>query len=409
MSTDPFAAVEQLAVRQQQSETAARAIRLARSALVLGRDAKAAFFASLALRLIPEEDRHCSTMETDGRVLAYNPDFVVGLTPEEQVGVLVHEVMHIALSHPFRRGTRDATRWNIACDLAINPLILAAGLVLPPGRLVPGEAAYAHLPPGKSAEDYYVLLGHCDRPGPESDASGDRTGAEVRDPGGCGGVRQPGDGSPAEVRQAEAECQAAVAQAEQVARARGELPGGLARSVDQTLRPAADWRAILRSFVHSQARNDYSWSRPNRRYLGLGWFLPGIQSDSLGEVVLAVDTSGSVGPRELGLFATEANAVLEAFDCTLTVVYHDTAVQRVSTWTSRDGPLTLDPTGGGGTSHVCVFDWLQTAAVNPACVICLTDLETVFPETPPPVEVLWAVVGGSRTVPPFGQFVAVGP
>ncbi len=400
MSSDPFAAVTELAARQQQSEEAAKAVRAARSALVLGRDARAAFFASLALRLVPQEDWTCPTIETDGRVLAYNPGFVAGLAPDERIGVLVHEVLHVALAHPFRRGSREPARWNLACDLAINPLLLDVGYTLPLGRVVPGEGNYPQLPRGKSAEEYYALLGS----GPEEGIPS----GESPDPGGCGGVREPGNGSPSEVRDAEAECQAAVAQAEQTARTRGELPGGLARTVDTQIRPPADWKAILRAFVATQARNDFSWSRPNRRYLAQGLYLPGLRSEELGDVVLAVDTSGSVGTQELGLFATEVNAVLEAYDCTVTVLFHDTAVQKIQTWQSCDGPLSLDPVGGGGTSHLCVFDWLASSGVEPACLICLTDLETSFPSDPPLVPVLWAVVGDTRTEPPFGSHVAIG-
>lgn len=68
-------------------------------------------------------------MATDGRTLTYNPTFVTGLSPDELLGVLVHEVLHNALDHPARRSDRNIERWNIACDLAVNPLLLAAGFV----------------------------------------------------------------------------------------------------------------------------------------------------------------------------------------------------------------------------------------------------------------------------------------
>jgi len=118
-----------------------------------------------------------------------------------------------------------------------------------------------------------------------------------------------------------------------------------------------------------------------------------------------VDTSGSIGAKELGIFAEEANAVLASYDCSVTVLYHDTEVQKVQTWRSSDGPLVLDAIGGGGTSHVCVFDWIAQAGEQPACVICLTDLETEFPTAIPAVPVLWAVTGGRVSEAPFGQVV----
>src|SRR5439155_25428827 len=101
-------------------------------------------------------------------------------------------------------------------------------------------------------------------------------------------------------------------------------------------------------------------------------------------------------------------ALLAAYDCTLTVLYHDTEVHKVQTWSPADGPLVLAPVGGGGTSHVCVFDWLDASGLAPACAVCLTDLETEFPTSPPAVPVLWAVVGGATDTPPFGRVVRIG-
>jgi predicted metal-dependent peptidase len=405
---DPFAAIEEAAGRQAAAEQAARALAAARATLVLGRDAKSAFFATLALRLRPEPDWDVGTLATDGKVLRYAPPFVTALSPAELVGVLAHEVMHCALAHPARRGDRDPERWNIACDLAINPLLVTTGVVLPPGRLMPGEGAYAGLEPGKAAEEYYAIV-----PGPHGPADmpgGDTGGAGAApDPGGCGGVVDSDRGDPAGARQVEADWQVAVSQAQAAAAGRGPLPGGLGRAVERALRPPADWRGALREFVIASARNDYSWARPNRRFLAQGLYLPGLHSEELGDVILAVDTSGSIGEQTLGLFAGEVNAVLSAYDCAVTVLYHDTEVQKVQAWTSADGPLVLDPVGGGGTSHCCVFDWLIASGVTPACVVCLTDLETEFPARRPDVPVLWAVPGQIPIDPPFGRVVSLAP
>jgi predicted metal-dependent peptidase len=399
-----------LARRPAEDEEAARALAAARAALVLSRDAKGAFFATLALRLTPVVDRSVGTMATDGHRLLYHPDFVLTLSKEERVGVLVHEVMHCALAHFARRAGRDLTRWNVACDLAVNPILLDAGFQLPSGRLVPGEARFAHLPPGKSAEEYYAILPVPAGPDGSEDPDSPINKEEASsDPGGCGGVIEPPDGSPAIAREAEAVWRAAVAQAETAARGRGDLPAGLGRVVEEVIHPPADWRTLLRTFVSRHARHDYSWTHPNRRFVAQGLFLPGLRSEELGEVVIAVDTSGSVGPRELGLFAAEIEALLGAFDCTAAVLYHDTQVQKVETWTATDGPLVLTPIGGGGTDHRCVFDWVAAAAFDPAVVVCLTDLDTRFPDHPPAVPVLWAQVGSTRIDPPFGTVVPIGP
>src|SRR5205823_11675651 len=107
------------------------------------------------------------------------------------------------------------------------------------------------------------------------------------------------------------------------------------------------------------------WARPNRRLLARGLYLPRLHSEELGDVLVAVDTSGSVGPAELGVFAAELDALLSAFDCSATILYHDAAVQAVETWTPADGPFALAPLGGGGTDHRCVFEWLDGSGLAP--------------------------------------------
>lgn len=400
----PLCAVEQAANRQAAEEAAAQAISQARAKLLLGKDARSAFFATLALRLTPRPDWQCDTMATDGRSLIYSPDWVKSLPLDELIGVIAHEVMHNALAHPTRRSHRDAQRWNIACDLAINPLLTQAGFRLPAGRIMPGEGKYHPLPSGKSAEEYYGQL-QGDSPNPEGPSQPDGQG---EDPGGCGSVRDPGQGSAADMRQVEAEWQVAVAQAQQVAKQRGELPGGLARTVAEVLSPKLDWREVLREFVSRQARNDYAWSPPNRRFVHAGLYLPGLRSEELGDVVLAVDTSGSIGQAELNRFANEAQAILDAYACDLTILYHDSQIQGVAHWTPADGPLVLNPEGGGGTDHRPVFDWIAQQGLAPACLVCLTDLETTFPTDAPPYPVLWAVTG-TRAGTPFGLCVAITP
>jgi predicted metal-dependent peptidase len=399
-SDDPFAVLETAAQRQTHEQHAQRALSAARVKLILGRDAKSAFFATLVLRLQPYVDWQIETIATDGKSLHYCPTFVTGLSPDELVGVLAHEAMHCALAHPFRRGSRDPEQWNIACDLAINPLLVQAGIVLPRNRLMPGEGTHASFEPFKSADEYYCLLSQP----PLSSPTNEQESSAGADPGGCGQVIDPKQDDPASQQQHEADWKVALVQAQQAAHGRGELPQGLGRTVQQIVHPPADWRCLLRAFVAQQAKNDYSWLRPNRRLLVQGLYLPGVHSEELGEVVLAVDTSGSISEELLNRFAVEVNAVLEAYDCTLTVLYHDTDIQAIQTWTSVDGPLQLTPVGGGGTNHGCVFEWLEQSAVTPACVICLTDLETTFPDTTPPYPVLWAVTGSSDQAP-FGMVV----
>jgi predicted metal-dependent peptidase len=396
---NPLAALEQAAQRQALEERAAQALSLARSKLILGRRPQDAFFATLALRLRSEPDWDCPTAATDGKRLLYNPEWFAALPADEAQGVIAHEVLHCALAHQSRRQGRDPTRWNIAADLSINPILLDAGYALPSGRLMPGEGQFAALARGQSAEQYYALF-------PAEDPSGESEQEPQDDPGGCGTVQEPGDGSPAETRHSEVEWQVAVTQARRVAQQRGSLPGGVDRLVEEILHPTVDWRDVLRAFVSQHARNDYAWSPPNRRFIHAGLYLPGLRSEELGDVVLAVDTSGSIGPQLLDRFAAEAQGILDAYDCRLAIVYHDSEVQRVDTWTPSDGPLQLHAIGGGGTDHRPIFDHIEREGWSPTCLVCLTDLDSTFPAVAPAYPVLWAVVGRSSQ-PPFGTLVEI--
>jgi len=118
------------------------------------------FFASIALQLKLKEDKTHPTAYTDSVVLGYNPDFIIKLTEVELTAVICHEVLHIAMLHPFRRDGRLFKRWNIACDYAINPIVNRSGYILPQGALfnpeydnLEAEAIYSILPEKENQKD----------------------------------------------------------------------------------------------------------------------------------------------------------------------------------------------------------------------------------------------------------------
>lgn len=375
--------------RQQAEQEALQALSRARAKLVLGKGATAVFFGALALRLRIETSWDIETAATDGRVLVVNPDWFNSLPKSQQVGVVAHEVMHPAMQHHVRRGDRDLAKWNIAADAAINHILKDAGYDLPSEGVFPGEGEYKHLPKGLAAEEYYSLL--------PNTYSG--TGNTI-DPGGCGAVMD--DGDEAMKALAAADWQIAVAQAQTVAKQRGDLPAGLARLIAEVLEPVIDWRSVLREFVSRHARNDYSWVRPNRRFVSQGLYLPSLHSEQIGQIVVAVDTSGSISDKTLSAFRAEIEGILMAFDVDLTILYCDCEIHRVQHWSPTDGPLVMNAVGGGGTSHVPIWKWLAEQAELPECVICLTDGQTDWGEDPG-LPVLWCLTQDIK--PPFGRAV----
>lgn len=392
--------------------TAAEKITKARAGLILDHP----FFGSLALRLKVKSDETCKTAWTDGVSLGFNPAFIDGLPLDQVKGLLCHEVMHCACSHHTRRGARDPKKWNIAGDHAINHIITDCRMSLPEGALL--DPAYKDM----SADEIYGRLPMPQDQGGQGQGQGqgqsgqDPAGndqGQGNDPGQCGEVRdaQGQDGnqaSPADLSQAEQEWKIATTQAAQQARAMGKLSAGLARLVDEIVQPAVDWKAVLRRFVDQSAKGDYTWSRPNRRFIGQGLYLPSLHSEELKPLVIGIDTSGSIDHETLAQFAAEVRAILEDYKTSATVIYCDSSINRVDTFTHEDFPEKLEACGGGGTAFEPVFSYVDEHAIEPSCLVYLTDMYGSFPDQEPSYPVLWARIGQGKEAP-FGETVEVKP
>jgi predicted metal-dependent peptidase len=381
------------------------------------------------------------TLATDGTRIIYNPSFVESLTPAELEGCLAHEVLHCALRHHCRRGEREPRLWNQAADYAINPILVKNGLKLPAGVLL--DSQYENL----SAEEIYARLtkdGNSGRgsqpnsPGtgngcqtngqPQSDPSSPSTAHDASSgggspnspgpqgpdgdssPGGIGEVLDASDedgdlASPAEMSRQRHEWSIASEQAMGMAKACGNAPADLDRALSESRESHQDWRAILRAFVAATTVSDYRWTPPNRRHIGAGLYLPSVVRSGVGEIVVAVDTSGSIGKEELEQFAGEITAISdEAQPEAIHVVYCDAAVQSSQQFGPSE-PITLEPKGGGGTDFRPVFEWVRHNNLDPVCLIYLTDLCcSSYPEIPE-YPVLW--VTDSRAIAPFGETIQI--
>ena len=164
-----------------------------------------------------------------------------------------------------------------------------------------------------------------------------------------------------------------------------------------------DWRELLRRAWSDTILSDYSWMRPNRRHVWAGVYLPGIISEGVGEVAIAVDCSGSVHARQLGLFEAEIRSILDGQRLRLVhVLYFDATVHKVETYQPGE-QIRLSPLGGGGTDFRPCFRWLEEQGIQPQTLVFLTDLWGTFPESVPAYPVLWASTA-SRSAP-FGQVI----
>jgi predicted metal-dependent peptidase len=388
--------------------TVERRLQKARTTLLLDHP----FFGSLLFRLKGRESRSIKTMATDGISLFYNPDFVDTLNAATLCGVLAHEVMHPGLQHHVRRSGRDPKRWNEACDYAINPILLDAGLHLPEGVLV--DDRFREM----SAEQIYNQLQteaeqESGDPDDTQEAEGDGT-ASQGDSGGLsapvteGGIGQVldmpvADEEASTVEEQGREWSVAVNQAVTLAKQAGKVPAGVQRTLDGAAEAAVDWRELLRRSWSETTPADYSWMRPNRRHIWVGLYLPGVVREGVGEIAIAVDCSGSVNFRQLRHFEAEVRSILEGQrPQRVYVLYFDAVVHKVDTFEAGQ-PISLNPVGGGGTEFGPCFEWLEGHSVRPQTLVFLTDLYGSFPDSEPTYPVLWASTGGRQA--PFGQVI----
>jgi predicted metal-dependent peptidase len=164
-----------------------------------------------------------------------------------------------------------------------------------------------------------------------------------------------------------------------------------------------DWRELLRRAWSETVPADYTWMPPNRRHVWAGLYLPGIANDGVGEIAIAVDCSGSVSARQLGLFQAEIRSILAGQrPRQVHVLYFDTEVHKAETYCAGQ-QVTLTPVGGGGTDFRPCFDWLREHGVQPQTLVVLTDLCGMFPDKAPSYPVLWASTETRRA--PFGQVI----
>jgi predicted metal-dependent peptidase len=358
--------------------------------------AKHPFWGSLALHLALKEDPECATMWTDGKYLGYSPAFLDKLTEREVVAVLAHEVSHCAYGHMARRGNRDGSLWNEACDYAINYDLIRAGFKLPEPHL--NDPKYH----GMSAEEIYADLKKRGKEG------------QGADPGMCGEIR---DAAPAhekaKISHIDAEWKVRVRQAiaAQAAASAGNIPENLKRIFDDIKKPYVDWRDMLRRFIDSTARVEYSWSRPNKRMLGQGYIIPGMIPDGVNEIGVVVDTSGSIDKNALARFSAELGAALDTgMTKKIVVIYCDTDVKGKQEFELGD-MLKLNPVGGGGTRFSPALEWFAKNEPNVSALIYFTDLECSDFGKEPWVPLMWLGYGRTPNLKrlaanvPFGETV----
>lgn len=379
------------------------------------------FFGVLALKLALLEDDTAKTAWTDGRSMGFNPTFVATLTDDALIGLIAHEVMHCACGHPWRRDARDVKQWNKACDYAINGILTDAHFTLPEGALL--DPVYS----GKNAEWIFDRLGPTPDPNGSSNAGAPGAPGTTPGSGQASGAASPGSGpsgsgAPApgdfgEVRDAPGDCtsdgtsdsdwQQAVQQAKKAA-GRGSASGSIAERIMEAAHVSVDWRSLLQRFITDTAAADYTWTRPNMRYLP-NFILPSLRAPMCGPLVIAIDTSASIDSVLCGQFLDEVRELARTVQPSeLHILQCDTRVHKHDCYERGEEIPALEIFGRGGTSFDPVFAAVDSLLAPPLALIYFTDLDGSFPDVAPDYPVLWLAYGCSDATMrgvPFGDVI----
>lgn len=359
----------------------------ARTALVLEHP----FIGSIALNMPYQLDTSIPTAATNGKRILFNPYFMMDLDDEEVKFVVAHECFHPMLEHNFRRGERHPRKWNKAGDYVINQLISDESI----GKVIDGSLLDKNIyDAGNGTTDgIYSIL-------PDEDDDGDGEGYPLD--GDC----EDGGNTPGEREQQAAEWKVKVAQAAQAAKMMGKMSAGLERFVTEILNPKVDWRDVTRKFVERAKTDQRSFARPNRRFLAQDLFLPSRSGEALGEIVYAVDCSGSIDEQTIAQFAAEIRTCKEDMQPKkIHVVYFDSEVAHYESY-EADDDLDIRPHGGGGTAFSPVFQYLEENGIEPVACIFLTDLCCDDFGDEPSYPVLWVSTHPNGDAP-FGEVVVM--
>lgn len=359
------------------------------------------------------------TMATDGKHLFFAESFVRTLTFKQMLFIFVHEGLHKGLGHCLRLRGYNQDIMNICCDVIVNQMVIdhapQLGLETPPDIVtientkqyfaIPVGVRYQELPYKYSCEELYRMW---------VQKSGEEGGKGAPKPG-WGYIVEPTDDAGGELTSEELEVEKVKQSIETAAaadrangRKAGSVPGTIQDEIDRMRKPVVDWRRVLSEFLTGAKPSRTSWERLNKRYRRFAK-LPSYRKAQFGELMIFIDTSGSVSDSWLEQFLGEQNKISQSVEFEkITVVPVDYSVQEqaIRTFKSGERITSMRVDGRGGTSFVYAFEWLKAnPQYKPYRIIYFSDLEGEFPRDPYHVPTLW--VSTTSLVAPWGKTINI--
>jgi len=355
-------------------------------------------------RRVESDASRCPTAYTNGRDEVYGRVFVDKLNDAELRFLVLHECYHKLYRH------LTTWRWmydenhdlaNRACDFVINVKLyddnIKDGFAAMTGELKMGcfDTKYRAW---DSAQVFHDLK--------KSGGQGGGTGFDEH------GWDDAQEMTVAERDELARDIDEAIRQGALLAGKMGS-GGDRDRDLEALLEPQINWREVLRDFITSTCTgSDYStWRRPNRRYIGAGMYMPSGISETIGEIVVANDASGSIeGPQLVSFLSEVAGIAATVHPEAIRLLYWDTRVCGDEVYKGEEVnniAKSTKPKGGGGTMVECVPAYLQDNQIKAQCVIVLTDgyLGGSWGEWQH--QLLWVILDNKSAVPDCGTAVHI--
>lgn len=387
--------------------------KLAKVKIALMRNPKFAFWSGILMVGKTSIVDGLPTAATNGRDEMYGREFVEKLGEKELAFVILHEAMHKCYRHltTWRKlWEEEPMLANAAMDYVINlelaDLGKATGVLAFP--VIDGKqlGLLDEKYRGMNTKQVFDLLKQ--QHGGQGGSSGEGGGLDDHDWEGAG------DLSDEEKKVLEKEIDRAIRQGVLAEKRVGTGAGSRSLELEDLLNPQVNWREVLREYVKSicSGKDASSWRKVNRRFLSSDTYMPTLVSEKVGHLVVAVDTSGSIGGRELSNFLSEVKAIAdEVTPDKVDLLYWDCEVAGHEEYDSSTVGSIVDstkPRGGGGTSPSCISAYLKDKGIKPECIIVLTDGYVGNDwggEWDAPV--LWTIAGNTNAVAPNGRTVHI--
>jgi predicted metal-dependent peptidase len=377
---------------------------------------KAPFFGNMATRMrLIQSDDWCPTAATNGRDFMYNTEFVKKLSVKKLEFLFAHEICHAIFDHFGRVGSRDRMLANIAQDYAVNQILVDERIG---EKITEVKICYDPKYRGMAWEEIYDLLYEQAEKIPMSQLLqqlGELLDEHIKEQEGAGaGDDKTKDGkskpslSKEEAEKLRQEIKEAMIQSAAAAGA-GKTPAGIMRMIKNLTEPKMDWRQLVQQEIQSIVRNDYSFTRVNRKSMHSGAVLPGMKEATTIDVAIAIDMSGSIGEEDATVFLSEIKGIMDQYeDFRINLWCFDTEIynHKVITHDEAHELEEYEPQGGGGTDFEVNFTFMEENGIQPKKFIMFTDGYPCGSWGPEDFcDTIFIVKGNTQAEAPFGQTV----